>query len=150
MIDLTNETFTLESEIHFQIGRKGRKQIRAGHETPAIETAGAVSRLARLLALAIRFQGFLRAGEVRDYADLARLGHVTRARMTQIMNLLNLAPDIQEQILFMSPTAKTREAVAERRIRSIAAAPDWRKQRRLWRELNGPLRPSLSARHAKN
>jgi hypothetical protein len=33
-------------------------------------------------------------GEVRDYADLARLGYVTRARLTQIMNLLLLAPDI--------------------------------------------------------
>ncbi len=132
MIDLTNETFTLESEVHFQIGRRGRKQMLAGRETPAVETAGAVPRLARLLALAIRFEGFVRAGEVRDYADIARLGHVTRARVTQIMNLLNLAPDIQEEILFLPPTAKVRQALPERRIRSIAAVPDWRKQRKAW------------------
>lgn len=39
----------------------------------------------------------------RDHADLPRLGHVTRARVTQIMNLLNLAPDIQGAILFLLP-----------------------------------------------
>jgi len=51
------------------------------------------------LALAIKFQGMVDSGEVRDYADLARLGYVTRARITQVMNLLLLAPDIQEKIL---------------------------------------------------
>ena len=59
-------------------------------------------RIARLMALAIKFDGMLREGVVTDYADLARLGSVTRARMTQIMNLLNLAPDIQEQMIFRS------------------------------------------------
>ena len=52
-------------------------------------------------SLAIKFQDMVGRGEVRDYADLARLGYVTRARMTQLMNLLNLAPDIQEDILFL-------------------------------------------------
>lgn len=36
------------------------------------------------MALAIRFQGLVREGTIRDYADLARRGHVTRTRMTQI------------------------------------------------------------------
>jgi hypothetical protein len=53
------------------------------------------------MALAIRMEKLVRSGEVTDYADLARLGHVTRARVTQIMNLLSLAPDIQEEILFL-------------------------------------------------
>ncbi len=56
---------------------------------------------ARLLALAIRFEGLLQDETIRDYAELARLGRVTRARITQIMKLLHLAPDIQEQILFL-------------------------------------------------
>jgi len=56
------------------------------------------------MALAIRFDDLIRRGEVRDYADLARLGHVSRARITQIMNLLNLAPDIQERLLFGTET----------------------------------------------
>ena len=58
-----------------------------------------IPRLARLLALAIRLEGLIREEATRDYAELARLGRVTRARMTQIMNLLHLAPDIQEAIL---------------------------------------------------
>jgi hypothetical protein len=136
MIDFTDgNSFTVESEVHFQIGHKGRKRMQTGEKPPAPEVQGAIPRLARLLALAIRFEGLLRAGDVQDYADLARLGQVSRARVTQIMNLLNLAPDIQEQILFMLPTAKVRQAIPERRIRFIAAVPDWRKQRRLWQQL---------------
>ena len=54
-----------------------------------------IPRIARLMALAIKFQDMVDRGEVRDYADLARLGYVSRARLTQIMNLLLLAPDIQ-------------------------------------------------------
>jgi hypothetical protein len=42
------------------------------------------------MALAVRFEVMLKRGEVKDYAELARVGHVTRARVTQIMNLLNL------------------------------------------------------------
>ena len=51
------------------------------------------------MALAIKFQDMVDRGEVRDYAEIARLGYVTRARLTQIMNLLLLAPDIQEHLL---------------------------------------------------
>jgi hypothetical protein len=60
---------------------------------------------------------------------------VTRARVTQIMNLLNLAPDIQKDILFLPRTASGRDHVSEWQVRHITAEPDWRKQRRLWQEL---------------
>jgi len=76
----------------------------------------------------------IRTGAVVDQADLARLGHVTRACVTQIMNLLQLAPDIQEEILFLPATAVGHDPVHEWSIRSITAVPVWRKQRRLWRE----------------
>ena len=89
-------------------------------------------RLARLIALAIHFDGLIRKGMVRDYADLARLGHVTRARVTQIMNLLNLAPDIQEEILFLPRTTSGRDPVSERQVRPTVAEPDWRWQQRMW------------------
>ena len=69
---------------------------------------------------------------VADYADIARLGHVTRARVTQIMNLLNLAPDIQEEILFLPRTTQGRDPIPERHLRPIAAILDWCKQRNLW------------------
>ena len=43
------------------------------------------------------------------YAELARLGRVTRARMTEVMSLLSLASDMQEEILFLPPTRKGRD-----------------------------------------
>ncbi len=99
---------------------------------------GRVPRVARLLALALRFEELVRAGVVADYAEVARLGRVSRARLTQIMNLLNLAPDIQEQLLFLPPTERGRDPIAERHLRPIAGVFDWRKQRRMWARLIRP------------
>lgn len=87
------------------------------------------------MALAIRFDDLLQRGEVKDYADLARLGHVTRARVTQIMNLLNLAPDIQEEILFLPPVEAGRDQIMEWQVRPVAAKPVWETQRRAWADL---------------
>jgi hypothetical protein len=97
--------FTVECDVHFATGRSGCKRLREGPapEPPVVEP-GRVPRLSRLMALAIRFERLVRQGEVADYADLARLGHVTRARVTQIMNLLLLAPDVQEEVLFLPRT----------------------------------------------
>jgi hypothetical protein len=87
------------------------------------------------MALAIRFDGLMRQGMVKDQAELARLGHVSRARVTQIMNLLCLPPDIQEAVLFLPRTHRGRDRITERHLRKLAATPDWQTQRRLWQEL---------------
>ena len=101
----------------------------------ALATVGlSVPRVAKLLALAIRFDQLVSDGVVANYAELARLGRVSRARVTQIANLLNLAPDIQEEILFLEPADSGRERITERELRPIAAVADWRKQRRMWRD----------------
>lgn len=60
------------------------------------------------------------------------LEHVTRVRLTQIMNLLSLAPDIQEAILFLPASEWGRESITERDLRPIAALADWRMQRKHW------------------
>ena len=133
---------TVEGTVHFKVCRHGRKVVVAGPApVPAAAEAGRVPRLARLMALAIRMETLIRDGAVRDYADLARLGNVSRARLTQIMNLLVLAPDIQEAILFLPRTDQGFDPISERQIRRIAAEPDWRRQRRLWRALKGNSRP---------
>jgi len=127
---------TVECNVHFAAGRGGRKHMREGPAaTPPVVEPGRVPRLSRLMALAIRFDRLVRQGEVADYADLARLGHVTRARVTQVMNLLLLAPDIQEEILSLPRTQCGFDPIPERRVRTITSVPDWRKQRRLWREI---------------
>jgi len=56
--------------------------------------------------------------------------------MTQIMNLLNLAPDIQKAISFLPARIRGREAVAERNLRPLARIVPWERQRKTWRELN--------------
>jgi hypothetical protein len=83
------------------------------------------------MALAIRFEGLLREETIRDYAELARLGRVTRGRMTQIMKLLDLAPDIQEQILFLPPLKR----LNERNLRPLLRHIDWGQQRRLFQKI---------------
>jgi hypothetical protein len=88
------------------------------------------------MALAIRFDQLIRDGVVADQAELARLGHVSRARLTQIMNLLQLAPDVQEQIVLLPSFKFGRSSLTERQLRPIAAAPNWRKQRKMWSELS--------------
>ena len=96
---------------------------------------GRIPRVARLLALAIKFDTLVRAGTIRNYADLARLGHVSPARISQIANLLFLAPDIQEEILFLPPTQSGRDPISVAHVQPMALVPSWKKQRRLWRRL---------------
>ena len=91
-----------------------------------------VPRISRLMALAIRFDQLIRDGAVKDQAELAQLGHVSRARLSQILNLTCLAPDIQELILTLPLSGKCRTPISERQLRPIAAEIDWNVQRRLW------------------
>ena len=84
------------------------------------------------MALARRLEGLVRDGRVNDYAELARLGYVSRARLSQILSLTLLAPDIQEALLFLP--AGTGH-LTERRLRPIAGEPDWNRQRRLWQQV---------------
>ena len=124
----------VSGSIHFdRKGRGARKELRAG-TAPTPPEPGRVPRVARLMALAIRFDELVREGIVPDYAELARLGHVTRARVTQVMNLLYLAPDIQEAILHLPRTVEGRDRLVLRDLSPIAAFADWRKQRKLWTE----------------
>ena len=87
--------------------------------------------MTQLLALAHRIERLITDGHARDYADLARLGNVTRSRLTQIMNLLNLSPDIQEQILLLPTVTAGDDSVHERQLRPIVAVLYWGKQRRI-------------------
>ena len=129
---------TIECDVHFhRRGRGARKELQPGPAPPGPSLPGRVPRVARLMALAIRFDGLLRAGVVKDYAELARLGHVTRARVSQVMNLLYLAPDIQEAVLFLPRTQRGRDPVILRDLQPIASTLDWRTQRRLWAERTG-------------
>jgi hypothetical protein len=105
------------------VSEDGESQLTAEERLP---------RLARLMALALHLEDLIQAGKVKNYATLGRLGHVSRSRVSQIMNLLLLAPDIQEQILFLSAVARGRDPIHLRRLQPVARIPKWSKQRPLW------------------
>lgn len=117
---------TVEFKVQFAQGRKGRKSKEKPAPPPRIP------RIAKTMALALQMQQLICDGVVNDRAELARIGGVTRARVTQIMNLLCLAPEIQEALLFLEPTVGGRDVVKERDLRQVVAETDWRKQREAW------------------
>ena len=128
---------TREWDVHFR--RRGRGAPKELHTNQEAEEAAPqplrLSRVARLMALALRFEILLRNGAVANYAELALLGHVSCARISQILNLLYLAPDIQEELLFLTRQARGRDPIHLARLQPIAAQFDWARQRRLWHEL---------------
>ena len=131
----TGEPLRVECDVHFRLRHKGSKELHGGPRPPRPALPpGRVPRVARLMALALRLDGLVRSGAVRDYAELARLGHVTPARMSQVMGLLNLAPDLQEALLFLPAVERGRAPVILRDVLPVAAQPDWRRQRRMWAE----------------
>lgn len=139
---MTDGTLTVEGAVHIaRRGHGGRPELRDG-PAPAEPPPERVPRVARLMALAIKLEGLVRDGTVRDYAALARLGRVTRARVTQVMNLTLLAPDLQEALLFLPLVTAGREPLALADLQRVAAVRDWRGQRRAWCELMTRRLPS--------
>ena len=127
---------TLECSLPFRPRLRGRDTKERVLQPPRVPSvAERVPRIARLMALAWRFEQLLRSGTIRNPAELARLGHVSRARISQIMNLRLLAPDVQEQILFLPSTPRGRDPIPLRLLQPIAGLLDWHRQRRCWAEL---------------
>jgi hypothetical protein len=114
-----------------------RERIKAVQPTPVVGSR--IPRVSRLMALALHLDELLRSGVVADQAALARLGHVSRARISQIVGLLYLAPDIQEALLFLPPVVQGRDPIHLHQFLPLAARLDWREQRRLWQALAGRL-----------
>ena len=102
-----------------------------------VASTGRIPRVARMLALAHKIDAMVRDGEFADYADAARRLGLTRARVTQITNLLLLAPEIQESILALPSVATGRDPVSERQLRPIVADPNWNRQLAMWRKIHG-------------
>jgi acyl-CoA thioesterase FadM len=94
-----------------------------------------VTRITRLLALALKFEELIRSATVSNYAAVAQVAHVSRSRVTQMTGLLNLAPDIQEEILFL-PAAEARQLrISEPSLRRLTATLLWNQQREQWTNL---------------
>ena len=117
-----SDTEKLDVQFHFQ--RRGKNKVLVeGKEPPK--------------PVKLYYESLIREGHIHDYAEFATLGHVTRARVTQIMNLRLLAPDLQEQLLTYPRIEQGRDTICLRMFQTIALEPSWKNQREKWKQMNG-------------
>lgn len=124
----------VERNLHIQRGPKKRNVVTKRKPVARTVGEGHTQRISKLMALAIRFDGLLRDGTVKDQSELAALAHVSQPRMTQIMNLLLLAPEIQEALLHL-PKVMGKDVITEKLLRPIVAEVGWTTQVAIWRSL---------------
>ena len=135
-----NTPLTITRPFHTTRRHDGRQHLRPG---PAPETPpGKIPRISRLMALAIHCDELLRSSQISNQSELARYAQITPARLTQILTLLNLAPDIQEELLFLPRTTAGRGKIQEKAVRRIAMELNWETQWPMWAH----AMPSLAER----
>ncbi len=132
--NLVNETLAQE-RIRASATVAAKASETAGLHSNAGERAEPVSRITRLLALALKFEELIASGVVSNYAAVAQVAGVSRSRVTQMTSLLNLAPDIQEEILFLSAAEARQLRLSEPSLRKLTATLLWNQQREQWRKL---------------
>ena len=119
-------------EIQFQLRRRRAKEDKK--ETVVLR--GKLPRITEVLALAIGFDDMIRRDLAKDHSDLARLGCISKERISQIMRLIWLAPDIQQEILTLPRTPCGRFHVGELALRQIASKMLWGEQREAWAKMS--------------
>lgn len=116
-----------------ELGRaaRGKRTIRLvdGSSSPTPPPKPRIPRISKLVALALVFDRMLREGQIQDLSELARLAHVSQPRMTQILNLTLLAPDLIETLLHLPATEQGKEKIHERMLRKVVAETNWSAQR---------------------
>jgi hypothetical protein len=127
------ERLTINRQFYVATKRSGTKQMESGSKP--LTPTGRVPRISRLLAMAHHCFQLVRTGAIINQSELAHFGQISTTRMTQIMWLDNLAPNIQEEILFLPKTVKGRDPIKESDLRPIAKTLDWGKQRQMWNKL---------------
>jgi hypothetical protein len=130
---------TINRQFHVATKRSGTKQIQSG--TMPVTPAGRVPRISRLLALAHHCFRLVQSGAIINQSELAHYGQISTTRMTQIMWLDNLAPDIQEEILFLPRTTQGRDTIKEADLRPIAKTLDCKRQRQMWKQMKTTVPP---------
>lgn len=121
-------------EIRFSLRGKLRPANDAIEQFPS-RRVGRLPRITQVLALAIHLEDMIRRGEAKDYADIGRLTCLCRERVSQIMRLNYLAPDIQVEMLYLPPITAGRYPISEAAVRKIANLLSWADQRREWERL---------------
>jgi len=83
--------------------------------------------------LAYQVEQIISEGRAKDFTQASRWLNITKARLSQIMGLLNLAPSIQEEIL-LNDSDKLRKITVQD-ILPITAESDWDQQISLWKAI---------------
>jgi hypothetical protein len=118
-------------EIQFSLRPNPSAEVEGAGAAPVI-SVGRLPRVTQVLALAIHLENLIREGEAKDYADLSRLSCLCRERISQIVRLNYLAPDIQVELLYLPPLPAGRYPISETAVRKIADLLSWAEQRREW------------------
>jgi len=129
-----NSSFEVSFNLQPAVRAISRPPKKATAPPPVLKYAR-YPRITQVVALALQFQEMIDRGEIRQHSDLARLGCVSRERVSQIMMLTWLAPDIQEAILRLPQTPRGRFHISEAALRPIARMPMWEDQRACWRDV---------------
>ncbi len=122
---------TAKHKLEFKSGKRTAKTIVEAGTQLEQPTPVRLPRITKIMALAIRLDQLIKSGQVTDQAELARIGHVSRARLTQIMDLNLLAPDIQEMLLSLTAVRDIVQTT-ERELRPIIATHSWKLQRMMY------------------
>jgi hypothetical protein len=129
-------------------------QLRSGSCDPAnglgehIQQVGRIPRVTQVLALAMHFDDMIRQGVAKDYADVARLAGLCRERISKVMRLTYLAPEIQVELLYLPPTPTGRYPISETCMRRIASLLSWPDQRQQWECLKAHHRLECTTHNA--
>jgi len=126
---------TVKKQVFFTRAERGRRRMDDRPPPSQSLPKGRVPRVARVMALAIQFDGLLQNGTIANTVELARLAKVTQPRITQVLSLLYLAPDIQEELLDLPLVTEGRDPINEKRLRRICKVTCFAAQRRLWETL---------------
>ena len=121
---MTSERRVIDGELHRERSGRQRRFTARLPEGPTSRPA----RVAVTLAMAHKIRQGILTGEIKDQAEAARRLGLTRARLSQVLDLTNLAPDLQERILFLEATGG-REPLRERSLRGAVRILAWERQR---------------------
>jgi site-specific DNA recombinase len=121
-----------DTRVEFEVPLANRRGVKSAEGEPG---AGRVPRVTRLMALVIKYERLVREGTVRHQSDIAEAGQISRARMSQLMSLADLAPEIQEALLFLPKTVAGPDRITEKALRQISRSMDWDRQRKQFAEL---------------
>ena len=131
------------NEIHYTLGLPGQRRSTQPKGAPRGKPLSPqLPRITRLMALAIKFDDLLGEVEGLSFTDLARLGRVSRSHITHILNLLHLAPDLQERLLFLEPSPRGPDRIHESDLRRLSQLYEWQEQRRVFEAILATRTPA--------